>query len=167
MRKLIFFALISTIGAVSQSAPAFAHAGVVATMPVQDQVLMSMAHEISIQFSEELLTISDQNINTISLTELDGPPIELENVVVEGQFLKAEIPVGDYSPGTYEVTYRIVSSDGHKVSDSFTFALNAPAVTAAPTGTDEGDGVIPPPIVAAIVILALAGGFLIYRRRKP
>ena len=143
-----------------------AHAGVVSVSPAQDQVLMSMASEISIQFSEELLTISNQDVNTLSLTELDGPPIELENIRVEGEFLKAGIPTGDYAPGTYEVTYRIVSADGHKLSDSFTFALNAPAVTAAPVTTDEGDGVIPLPIVAAVVILILAGGFLIFRGRR-
>lgn len=143
-----------------------AHAGVVSITPAQDQVLMSMAREISIQFSEELLTISNQDVNTLSLTELDGPPIELENILVDGEFLKADIPVGDYAPGTYEVTYRIVSADGHKVSDSFTFALNTPAVTAAPVAVQDGGGVIPLPIVVAIVILVLAGGFLIFRRRK-
>lgn len=144
-----------------------AHAGVVATSPVQDQVLTSMAREISIQFSEELLMISNQDVNTLSLTEFDGPPIEIENIVVEGEFLKAEIPVVDYAPGTYEVSYRIVSADGHKVSDSFTFTLNAPVVTTAAAPTDGGDGVIPLPIVAAIVILTLTGGFLIFRSRKP
>jgi copper transport protein len=146
---------------------AFAHAGVVATAPVQDQVLMSMAREISIQFSEELLTIENQDVNTISLTELDGPAIELENVTVDGAFLKAEIPIGDYAPGTYEVNYRIVSADGHKVSDSFTFSLNAPAVTATAAPVEDGDGVIPLPIVAAIAIILIAGGFLLFRARKP
>ncbi len=143
-----------------------AHAGVVAVAPAQGQEWRSMASEISIQFSEELLTISNEDVNTLSLTELDGPPIELENIRVEGEYLKAAIPSGDYAPGTYEVTYRIVSADGHKLSDSFTFALNAPAVTAAPVTTDEGDGVIPLPIVVAVVILALAGGFLIFRSRR-
>ena len=146
---------------------AFAHAGVVTTAPVQDQVLMSMAREISIQFSEELLTIENQDVNTISLTELDGPAIELENVTVDGAFLKAEIPIGDYAPGTYEVNYRIVSADGHKVSDSFTFSLNAPAVTATAVPVEDGDGVIPLPIVAAIAIILIAGGFLLFRARKP
>ena len=144
-----------------------AHAGVVTTAPVQDQVLMSMAREISIQFSEELLTIENQDVNTISLTELDGPAIELENVTVDGAFLKAEIPIGDYAPGTYEVNYRIVSADGHKVSDSFTFSLNAPAVTATAAPVEDGDGVIPLPIVAAIAIILIAGGFLVFRARKP
>lgn len=165
MRKLlvISFALTSLL---FNPTLALGHAGVVSVSPAQDQVLMSMASEISIQFSEELLTISNQDVNTLFLTELDGPPIELENIRVEGEYLKAAIPTGDYAPGTYEVTYRIVSADGHKLSDSFTFALNAPAVTAAPMATDEGDGVIPLPIVVAVVILTLAGGFLIFRSRR-
>jgi methionine-rich copper-binding protein CopC len=146
---------------------AFAHAGVVATTPVQDQVLMSMAREISIQFSEDLLTLDNQTVNTISLSELDGPEIELENVIVDGAFLKAEIPIGDYEPGTYEVNYRIVSADGHKVSDSFTFSLNTPAVKATAVPAEDGDGVIPLPIVTAIAIILIAGGFLLFRARKP
>lgn len=161
---IVLFALVTLL--LSPTA-AFAHAGVVATAPVQDQVLMSMAREISIQFSEDLLTIDNQEVNTISLTELDGPAIELENVTVDGQYLKAEIPIGDYTPGTYEVSYRIVSADGHKVSDSFTFALNTPAVTATAAPVDENNGVIPLPIVFAIAILILAGGFLLFRARKP
>jgi methionine-rich copper-binding protein CopC len=162
--SLLAIILISLVGLPSA---AFAHAGVVATSPVQDQVLMSMAREISIQFSEELLTIENQNVNTISLTELDGPEIELENVIVDGAFLKAEIPIGDYAPGTYEVNYRIVSADGHKVADSFTFSLNAPAVTATAAPVEDGGGVIPLPIVAAIAIILIAGGFLLFRARKP
>jgi copper transport protein len=161
---IALFALVTLL--LSPTA-AFAHAGVVATVPVQDQVLMSMAREMSIQFSEDLLTIDNQEVNTISLTELDGPAIELENVTVDGQYLKAEIPIGDYTPGTYEVSYRIVSADGHKVSDSFTFALNTPAVTATEAPVDESNGVIPLPIVFAIAILILAGGFLLFRARKP
>jgi methionine-rich copper-binding protein CopC len=166
MRKSLT-ALFALVTLLLSPAAAFAHAGVVATAPVQDQVLMSMAREISIQFSEDLLTIENQDVNTISLTELDGPAIELENITVDGAFLKAEIPIGDYAPGTYEVNYRIVSADGHKVSDSFTFSLNAPAVTATAAPVDEGDGVIPLPIVAAIAIIVLAGGFLLFRSRKP
>ena len=166
MRKSLI-ALFALVTLLLSPAAAFAHAGVVATTPVQDQVLMSMAREISIQFSEELLTIENQDVNTISLTELDGPAIELENVTVDGAFLKAEIPIGDYAPGTYEVNYRIVSADGHKVSDSFTFSLNAPAVTATAAPVEDGDGVIPLPIVAAIAIILIAGGFLVFRARKP
>jgi methionine-rich copper-binding protein CopC len=165
MKKTVItlFALVTIL--LSPTA-AFAHAGVVATVPVQDQVLMSMVREISVQFSEELLTISDKEVNTISLTELDGPAIELENVRVDGEYLKAEIPIGDYLPGTYEVTYRVVSADGHQVSDSFTFSLNAPVVTSAPSIADSDDGLLPAPILIAIAILLLLGGFFALRSQR-
>jgi hypothetical protein len=37
--------------------------------------------------------------------------------------------------------------------------------TVAPV--EDGDGVIPLPIVAAIAIILFAGGFLVFRARKP
>jgi methionine-rich copper-binding protein CopC len=165
MKKLPI-ALVALITLFISPTAVFAHAGVVATVPAQDQVLTSMAREISIQFSEELLTLDNQKVNTLSLSELDGPEIELENLRVEGEFLKAEIPRGNYAPGTYEVNYRIVSADGHQVSDSFAFSLNAPAVTKTSTTSEGGDGVLPLPILAAIAILILLGGFFALRSRK-
>jgi hypothetical protein len=79
--------------------------------------------------------------------------------------LTATVPEGEYASGVYEVFYRIVSADGHKVSDSFTFSLNAPALIAEPV-IDEGDGVIPAPIALAIAIVVLLGGYLAFRASK-
>jgi methionine-rich copper-binding protein CopC len=164
--KKSLIALFALVTILLTPTAAFAHAGVVATVPVQEQVLSSMVREISIQFSEELLTLDNQKVNTLSLSELDGPEIELENLRVEGEFLKAEIPDGDYASGAYEVNYRIVSADGHQVSDSFIFSLNAPAVTKRPVTSEGGDGVIPAPFLAGITILILLGGFFALRSRK-
>jgi methionine-rich copper-binding protein CopC len=165
MKKLPI-ALVALITLIISPTAVFAHAGVVVTMPAQDQVMTSMASEISIQFSEELLTFDNQKVNTLSLSEFDGPEIELDNLRVESEFLKAEIPPGDYAPGIYEVNYRIVSADGHQVSGSFTFSLNSPAVTTTSITSEGGDGVLPPPILAALAILILLGGFFALRSRK-
>jgi len=142
-----------------------AHAGVVGTSPTQDEVLTSMPSEISITFSEELLTITGQEVNTISLSAFDGPPVEIGEITIAGTTLSATIPDGKYESGVYEVFYRIVSADGHKVSDSFTFSLNAPALVSEPV-VDEGDGVIPAPIALAIAIVLLLGGYLAFRASK-
>jgi methionine-rich copper-binding protein CopC len=144
---------------------ASAHAGVVGTSPTQDQVLTSMPKEISITFSEELLTIANQEINTLSLNAFDGPPVELGDIKISGTTLSATISEGEYASGVYKVTYRIVSADGHKVSDSFTFSLNAPALISEPI-IEDGDGVIPAPIVGAIAILVILGGYLALRASK-
>lgn len=148
---------------------ASAHAGVVSTSPTQDQILTEMPEEIRIEFSEELLTITDREVNTISLTAFDGPPVEISTLKVDGATLSAMVDPGQYAPGTYEVSYRVISADGHEVSDSFTFSLNAApqVIRGDSAGRDsEEDGVIPPPILISIVIATIVAGFFALRSRK-
>jgi methionine-rich copper-binding protein CopC len=142
-----------------------AHAGVVGTSPAQDQVLTEMPRQISITFSEKLITITGQEINTISLSAFDGPSVEIGEIKISGTTLSATIYEGEYESGVYEVFYRIVSADGHKVSDSFTFSLNAPALISEPI-TEKSDGVIPAPIAGAIAIVLALGGYLALRVSK-
>lgn len=166
MRKFALLALFLFIGNLLLPNSAQAHAGVVSTFPSQDEVVTMMPTEIKVVFSEELMTITDKEINTISLTHFDGPPVEITDVKVTGTTLSATVPSGDYEPGVYEVNYRIVSADGHQVSDSFTFSLNAPVTTSAPSVAEEGDGVLPLPIVGAIAIVVILGGYLALRARN-
>ena len=165
MNKRLSFLLVAFLTIFSNPSPTFAHAGVVSTSPAQDEVMNVMPGEISITFSEELLTIAGQEVNTISLNAFDGPQVEIGDIKVSGATLSATIPQGEYAAGVYEVVYRIVSADGHKVSDSFTFSLNAPALIAEPI-VEEGDGVIPAPIVASIAIVLALGGYLALRASK-
>ena len=162
--SFLFFALLAS--ATINPATAFGHAGAVSTSPAQDEVVTVMPAEIKVVFSEELMTITDKEINTISLTHFDGPPVEITDVKVSGATLSATVPQGEYEPGVYEVNYRIVSADGHKVSDSFTFSLNTPVTTSVPYVEDEGDGVLPLPIVGAIAIVVILGGYLALRARN-
>lgn len=166
MKKCFVFIYAVLLSMVLFPAAGFAHAGVVSTFPVQDEVVTMMPMEIKVVFSEELMTITDKEINTISLTHFDGPPVEITDVKVSGTTLSAAIPAGVYESGIYEVTYRIVSADGHKVSDSFTFSLNTPVTTSVPYVEDEGDGVLPLPIVGAIAIVVILGGYLALRARN-
>ena len=162
--KRILISLIS-LAVLLVPVNANAHAGVVSTSPSQDQVLNEMPSEISITISEELLTIAGQAVNTLSLTAFDGPPVEISEITVSGTQISAVVPAGEYASGVYEVVYRIVSADGHKVSDSFTFSLNAPALIAEPV-LEKGDGVIPAPIAASIAIVIALGGYLALRASK-
>jgi methionine-rich copper-binding protein CopC len=143
-----------------------AHAGVVSTFPTQDQVLDVMPLDIQVEFSEELLTLEGKSVNTLLLTNFDGPAVEISDPVIKGNTISATIPDGDYQAGVYEVVYKIVSADGHQVSDSFTFSVNTPMTTSAPYQPAKNDGVLPPPIVAAVVILTLLAGLYIFRARK-
>jgi methionine-rich copper-binding protein CopC len=163
MKRFLF--LVAAILLVPVSANA--HAGLVSANPVANKEITAMPDRISLTFTEDLMVLGENDVNSISLNLMDGPEVTLTDVKVEGAVLSATIPAGGYESGTYEVFYKIVSADGHKLSDSYAFSLNAPTLLTAPAPTDEdGDGVLPLPIVGAIVIVVILGGFFALRARN-
>ena len=179
MRKALSIRLLALIAVLAYPSNAFAHAGVVVTSPTTDQVLTVMPTEISVTFSEELLVISDRPVNTLTVSAPDGVLLENVTTRVEGAILTATVPATDieYPSGIYTVSYRAVSADGHEVSDSYTFSLNAPMLLATQTpnqggenqdsgNEDDGNGVIPVPILISLLTLLVAGGILQIRLRN-
>ena len=116
---------------------AFAHAGLVSSNPAANSQVSQMPREISLTFTEDLMVLGDKEVNTIGLNLMDGPEVPLTDVKVAGAVLTATIPAGDYEAGTYEIFYKIVSADGHKLSDSYSFSLNAPLIAPAPAVDHE------------------------------
>jgi copper resistance protein C len=127
---------------------------------------------------------------TIQLTFTEPVDAELANVVVrgpDGQVLSdgpvRQSATGLMQPlvpsakaGTVRVSYRVISLDGHPVSDTITFQVlrgdpNAqPAEPASAASTPAGggsDGGSPMAILigAVLVVLLIAGGALLARRR--
>jgi methionine-rich copper-binding protein CopC len=155
--------------AISQPA-AFAHAGLVSANPEANKEITVMPDHISLTFTEDLMVIGEKNVNTLSLTYKQSADaavtINLTDVQVEGATLSAAVPADDYQSGTYEISYSIVSADGHKVSDSYRFSLNAPTLLIAPVpAKDAGHGVLPLPIVGAIALVIALGGLFAFRAR--
>jgi methionine-rich copper-binding protein CopC len=133
MRKTLlalFFALLAT--AIITPTAAYAHAGLVSANPAANSKVNVMPREISLTFTEDLMVLGDKEVNTLGLNLMDGPEVPLTDVKVAGAVLTATIPAGDYEAGTYEIFYKIVSADGHKLSDSYSFSLNAPLIAPAP-----------------------------------
>ncbi len=146
---------------------AFAHAGLVSANPAANSSVTVMPSEISLTFTEDLMVLGEKDVNSISLNMMDGPEVTLTDVKVDGAVLSATVPAGEYESGTYEVFYKIVSADGHKLSDSYSFSLNGPTLYTAPNPVAEkGDGVLPLPIVGAIAIVVILGGFFALRARN-
>lgn len=168
MRKLLPF-LFSALLAISfasifSTTAAVAHSGVVASNPTEGQVLTALPNEISVTFSEELLVIEGKAVNTLTLTAQDANQVPLTDISVEGNLLRASVPTGDYSAGMYELSFRVISADGHEVSDVITFSLDTPIAVAI---TPESEPfAIPLPIVLAVALLISVGGFLLLERRR-
>ncbi len=143
-----------------------AHAGLVSSNPAANTEITAMPSQISLTFTEDLMILGEKDVSSISLHLMDGPEVTLTDVKVNGATLSANLPEAEYQSGVYEVDYKIVSADGHKVSDSFTFSLNAPTLLIAPAPDKDGAGVFPLPIVGAISIVIGVGGFFALRARK-
>jgi methionine-rich copper-binding protein CopC len=104
-----------------------AHTSVVKTTPTYKSTLTELPSEIAIEFSEELMTIESQKINTIEMLHPDGSKIKITSLSVNKSTLTAKLPVANYVDGTYIVNYRVVSADGHSVSGSYELYLNTPS----------------------------------------
>ena len=182
MRKLLSvlcFALLSiSFVSIFSTTAAMAHSGVVSSNPAAGEVLTELPDEISVTFSEELLVIEGKAVNTLTLTAQDATQVPLTEIRVEGNLLHASVPAGDFPAGLYELKYRVISADGHEVSDEITFSLDtpipvdtskaSPATSASPevVKSESQPFALPVPIVLAIALLIVAGGFYLLARRR-
>ncbi|MFM1952755.1 MAG: hypothetical protein RJA33_1549 [Actinomycetota bacterium] len=117
--------------------PAFAHTSVVTTTPLYKSTLTEMPSQISIEFSDELMKIGDKEVNTISVEAPDKSDLLISAIAIDKNLITATLPKGEYQDGTYLVSYRVVSADGHPVSGSYSLFLNAPSASAAEPVAEE------------------------------
>lgn len=116
--------------------PAAAHTSVVKTTPEYKSTLAEMPQSISIEFTDVLMTLGDKKVNTIELTGPDGLPVAIEGTSIDQRILTVQLPEESYQDGTYLVSYRVVSADGHSISGSYELYLNTPSQS-------SGKGVAP------------------------
>jgi methionine-rich copper-binding protein CopC len=181
MRKLLsflLFALLLIFCATTFFPAAVAHSGVVSSNPAAGEVLTELPRKISVTFSEDLLVIEGKAVNTLTLTAQDATQVPLTEIRVEGNLLRASVPAGDFPAGLYEMNYRVISADGHEVSDEITFSLAtaisldnsmaSPATSASPevVKSESQPFALPLPIVLAIALLIVAGCFYLLARRR-
>lgn len=121
------------------STAASAHTSVVTTTPLYKSTVTSMPLQISVEFTDELMTIGDKEVNTISITAPDKSEVSLTSITLDKNLITANLPDVDYQDGTYLVSYRVVSADGHPVSGSYPLYLNAPSAPASQPVTQEDD----------------------------
>ena len=106
---------------------ATAHTSVVQTIPAFNSTITDMPQEISIEFTEELMTLGEKQINVITISNPNGDDVLIEELTVRNRTLIAKLGRQDFPDGTYLISYRVVSADGHGVSGSFEIYLNHPS----------------------------------------
>ena len=150
------------------STAASAHTSVVTTTPLYKSTLTSMPLQISIEFTDELMTIGDKEVNTISITAPDKGEVSLTSITLDKNLITANLQDVDFQDGTYLVSYRVVSADGHPVSGSYPLYLNAPsAPESQPVAQEDEHGffhIHQTHIIQAGVVLILITLWWGYRR---
>lgn len=172
------------------ASPAFAHDQLVSSTPAESARLASAPTEISLEFSDRVLTVGA----VVLLVDQDGT--EWVNAAPELDGPRVSVPVEIALPdGNYEVRWRVVSSDGHPISSVIPFTVGdgvptsnsgASSTSTAPAPVSPSESVIQAPEASAhaasratdtgsvwrTVIIGFGGaaiallGFALWSRRK-
>lgn len=132
-RRLIPFALLSTLLFLPMPG-AQAHAELVSSNPAAGANLDALPANIEVTFDGNLLTIGGAKTNVLMVKDSQGLQIDAKNSHVSGATLSVDLnPVT--SVGQFEVSWRVVSSDGHPEEGSYQFNVGQAATSPSPSPT--------------------------------
>ncbi|OJU42555.1 MAG: hypothetical protein BGN97_09510 [Microbacterium sp. 69-10] len=133
IRTALVGAVVAAAAVLVVAAPASAHDQIVSSTPAADEQLTSAPEQVVLTFSNNLLSLSDNSGTAMTVTDANGedwvsgaPVVTADAVTVP---LKPDMP-----NGAYDVTWKVVSSDGHPTSGEYSFSIAAP-VDQAPSAT--------------------------------
>jgi methionine-rich copper-binding protein CopC len=101
------------------ASPASAHAGLESANPSNNSLIYGLPKFITLKFNEDL--VKDlKTANQIKVTNSKGLRVDSGTTEVSGSQAKTALKAG-LTVGTYRITFRVLSEDGHPISDSYTF----------------------------------------------
>ena len=97
--------------------------------------------------------------------------LHVQRRAIRANFIQAKEGVGrrlTIAPNPTPSFIRVISADGHKVSDEITFSLDTPIGVVVTSETIEvgTSWATPLPIALALALLIAIGGFFLFERRR-
>lgn len=123
---------------------AHAHAEYRGSTPEADALLQAMPPEVVLRFSEPV------GVLTVHWLTPDGASLPAE-AVGDGEGLRITTPSAGPT-GTYALSWRVASTDGHPVSGGLVFSVGE--ITGAPQ-VAQGGPAVSPVVLRAVMVLAL------------
>ncbi|HVW91625.1 MAG TPA: copper resistance protein CopC [Devosia sp.] len=120
-------ALVLVLGLWPAAAPA--HASLLAVRPADGTTVASAPASLSLEFNEQVAPV------TVTLVTPDGRALPLR-ADVEGPQLNMPMPSG-LGNGTYGLSWRVISADGHPVGGTTIFSVGAPSSGGVPAAAAE------------------------------
>ena len=161
--------LIAGLAVVGVASPAFAHDELIGTDPAEGTVVETLPASLTLTFSGVLLT--GEGATEVAVTDASGADLTASSPVLDGVRVTQQLS-GD-PVGAVQVTWRVVSSDGHPISGQYSFTVGEegsqtpPSSSPAPTPDEAGADLGPLWIVVGVVVVAGAVIGLLLARRRP
>ncbi len=139
VRRGILGGLLAAVFGLLLASPASAHAELVASTPANGARLDQAPARVQMRFTETVNLIP----GGIRLVDDTGAGVRTPEPAVAGHTVTWSMPA-DLAEGSYVVSWRVVSSDGHPVAGAFSFGIGTPARAVAGNAPT-----VPFPVVAA------------------
>ncbi len=128
----------------------FAHTNLKTSNPTDGQIIDSSLSEITLQFDTGI-----EDTSLLTITDEAGEEIPVSTSVNNDILTaKVESPLKD---GTYQVTWNIIGEDGHPMSGSYLFMVNASEASeaAAQADSEEKSSINWVMIILGVVVFVL------------
>lgn len=116
--------LLALLAALLAPTLAFAHATLVGSWPADGAAVEEAPRSFRLEFNEPVA------VTGLRLSG-GGRTVQLDRMAANGARIEAEAPPG-LSVGSYALSYRVVSEDGHPIAGAVSFAIGAPGAGPAP-----------------------------------
>lgn len=129
--EIAFAAVISTLFGITA---ANAHAQLVYSSPGVGQETHTAPKQVVLEFDGDLIDLHTDNRNVIQVTDSNGNRCDTGPSVLNGAQLTVQLnPITQ--PGTYTVSYLVISEDGHPVENSYQWVLLPKSEISSSTST--------------------------------
>jgi methionine-rich copper-binding protein CopC len=120
-KGFLFTSLLLSI-LIASICSANAHSSLINSDPSSGQILDQISHELTLTFNEDLIEIEGEQLNSLQLNFLDSGENTGLEVKVIGPKISGLLPASTYPAGAYELSYRVVSADGHPITGVISFS---------------------------------------------
>ncbi|HVX43157.1 MAG TPA: copper resistance protein CopC [Mycobacteriales bacterium] len=117
--------------------PAQAHAILERAAPAQDGIVATAPHQVTLQFSENVSGESD----SVRIFDAAQKPVRTGPTHFDGKRVTISFPA-NARPGTYSVSWQVISADSHPVSGSFAFSVGHRSAQSGTVGARHPDRMV-------------------------
>lgn len=129
-RRWLAGLIVAVVALLGATAAASAHASLLRSTPVEGSVVGQALAQVTLTFSEPVTPL------VLELTRPSGGSARLVGTT-SGAVVGVDLPANDMAEGTYLLSWRVVSSDGHPVGGVLTFSVGSPSAAPLAPALDD------------------------------